>query len=318
MRSKLKTAVIGVGNIGKSHARIYSEISNLVAVCDLNEKLGSELADTFSCKYYKSYQEMLETEKPDAVSIAVPTSLHNKIAVEILGKKIPVLLEKPISDSLKNAREILEVSNKNKTPLMIGHLERFNPAVRKAKQLIESGKLGKIVNIIARRVGGFPPQIKDVNIAVDLAIHDLDIVNFLMNEDPQKITVNKRKNHLMTREDSVEFFVLYKNASAFIQSNWVTPVKIRKLNITGTEGYLELDYINQTVNFYKSIYEKLKDVDAKFEDFILKFKETNVQEMKIIKAEPLKEEIKHFLKAVENNSKIDSEHAYKALEMALS
>lgn len=317
MRHKLKTAVIGVGNIGKSHARIYSELSNLVAVADLSGSIGQEIATRFGCNFYKDFTQMLDTEKPDCVSIAVPTSLHHKIAVEILNRKIPVLLEKPIADSLENAQKILEAAQKNKVPLLIGHLERFNPAVKKTKEIIDSGKLGKIVSIIVRRVGGFPPQIKDVNIAVDLSIHDLDIVNFLLNEKPEKIIVNKRKNHLKFREDSVEFFILYPSASAFIQTNWVTPVKIRKLNITGTEGYLEMDFISQEVVFYKTNYEKLKDVDNQYEDFILKFHDATIKEYEIDKQEPLKEEIKYFISLVENHEMIDATFALEALRMAL-
>jgi UDP-N-acetylglucosamine 3-dehydrogenase len=103
--------------------------------------------------------------------------------------------------------------------------------VKKVKEMVEKGELGKVINITIRRVGGFPPQIRDANIAVDLAIHDIDIANYLLSDLPSEVYVNKARNHIVEREDSVEFFLKYNSkSSAYIQANWVTPVKIRKLN----------------------------------------------------------------------------------------
>lgn len=320
MSNKLKTAVIGVGNMGAKHLRVYSEIPKvkLVAICDLNRKLGNTLAKKFNIRFYKDYKRMVNREKLDIVSICVPTSSHYQVAKKCLEGKLNVLLEKPIVRNLQEAEELLRLAKEKKVKFLVGHIERYNPAVKKLKEMINGGDLGKITAIIARRVGGFPPQIRDINIAVDLAIHDIDIVNYLLDELPTDVYVNKQKIHIKKREDSVEFFLKYKTASAYIQANWITPVKIRKLNITGTEGYLEMDYITQKIEFYKSNYEKFKKQVGDFSDYILRFSEPDKIDISVAKKEPLMEEILFFIDCVVNNVEIDSQFAIDALKIALS
>jgi UDP-N-acetylglucosamine 3-dehydrogenase len=137
---------------------------------------------------------------------------------------------------------------------------------------------------------------------------------------PLEVAFDKRRNHIEHREDSVEFFLRYPNAAAYVQANWITPVKIRKLNITGTDGYLEMDYINQKIQFYKSNYEKYKEVPGQidgFSDYVLKYMEPDLVEISVAKREPLKEEIRYFIQAVNENIQLDSDFAIHALEIAL-
>lgn len=320
MNKPLKCAVIGVGKMGINHVRVYSELPSIkfVAVAELHEKLGKDVAEKFNVTHYKHYEDLLENEKPDIVSICVPTSFHYQVAKTCIEKKIHVLLEKPISTAIHEAEELVRLARKHKVKMLVGHIERFNPAVKKVKEIIDKGKLGKIISIMARRVGGFPYQIRDANIMVDLAIHDIDVVNYLLDDLPQVVYVNKKRINIKQREDYVEYLLKYKSTSAFIQTNWFTPVKIRKLNITGTEGYIELDYITQNVDFYKSNYDKLKETVSGFSDFILRFSDPDKIEVPIDKKEPLKEEIMYFVKVVKNNENINSKFAADALKIALS
>lgn len=316
---KYKATVIGIGNMGKNHARVYSEISEieLVAVSDSNP-VKDEMAKKFGARFYANFEKMIEIEEPDIVSICVPTSQHYEIAKKCILRGINVLLEKPISDNLEHAQELLVLAREKKIKFLVGHVERFNPIVKKVKEIIRNGELGKIIAVIARRVGIFPPQISDVNVAIDLAIHDIDIANYLLEELPIEIRKNGQKNLTKNREDSVEFFMKYKSGtSAYIQANWITPVKIRKLNITGEKGYLEADYISQEIEFYESRYTKEKDSKNLLDD-ILHFSEPD--KMKIIpaKKEPLKEEILYFIGCVENNKEIDSQFAIDSLKIALN
>ncbi len=319
MRKKLNVAVIGVGNMGKHHSRIYSELQRvkLVAVMDINSQLGTEIANKYATHYYNDIKELIRKENLDAVSICVPTTLHYKISKIFINAGINVLIEKPITANISEAKKILRLAKEKKVKLLVGHIERFNPAVQKVKEIIEKGDLGSITAVIARRVGGFPPQIKDTNIAVDLVIHDVDIVNYLLDELPSKIYLNKRNNHIKYREDSSEFFLKYKNTSAYIQANWITPVKIRKLNITGTEGYLEMDYIEQTIEFYKSNYEKFLEENKNFLDYILKFSNPSKTIIPVEAKEPLKEEILYFINAILEDKEIDSSFALDALKIVL-
>ena len=320
MFNKIKCAVIGAGKMGKNHLRVYSELSevNLVAIADINQTAGKELSADYKTKYYSDYEEMIDKEKPDAVSICVPTAFHHAVGKKCIAKGVNLLLEKPIAIDLKEAKELIELAKLKKITFMVGHIERYNPAVTKLKSIIKSGKLGKITSIIARRVGGFPFQIRDANIMVDLAIHDIDIVNYLLDETPQEIYVNKKRVFLKKREDSVEFFFKYKTASAYIQANWFTPVKIRKLNITGTKGYVELDYINQDIEFFKSNYDIFKDPADKFSDYILRFSQPDKINIPVKKKEPLKEELIFFINSIKKNLIVDSQFALDSLRIALS
>lgn len=316
----MKVAVIGTGQMGRNHVRTYALLKGveLVAVSDLNIKLGKKITKEFKTKFYQDYKEMLEKEQIDAISICVPTKFHYEVAKYVIGKKINTLIEKPITMNVKEGYDLLERAKKAKIKLLVGHIERFNPAVIKVKEMIEAKALGDVIAVMSRRVGGFPPQIDDANIAVDLSIHDIDIVNYLLDDKPRKIYVNKQKNHINKREDSVEFFLKYKKASAFLQANWITPVKIRKLNITGKEGYLEMDFVSQEITFYKSNYRKFLKRFKTFSDYVLEFSKPEKIKVSITKKEPLKEEILYFLNCIAKNIKIDSKFAVEALEIALT
>jgi UDP-N-acetylglucosamine 3-dehydrogenase len=319
---KVKYAVIGVGNMGKNHARSVYELENieLVAVADTNIKEAGLIAKSFSCKSFENYETMLEECDIDMLSICAPTSQHEKIATACIKKGKHVLIEKPIAPTLEEAIRIKDLAIKNNITLMIGHIERFNPAVLKTKELIKNNEIGSIVSIMARRVGVFPPQIKDANIAIDLAIHDLDIISYLLDDEPISVTAHKKRNHIEHREDSVEFFLKYPQSSAYIQANWITPVKIRKLNITGTDGYIEMDYINQKIQFFKSNYEKYKDIPGHsdgFSDYVLKYMEPDLIEISVAKREPLKEEIMYFVSAARSKKNINIDFSINALATAL-
>lgn len=317
---QLKVAVIGAGNMGKNHIRTYSQIADIDfrAISDVNESAGSAVAKEFGVKYYKNYEELIKKESPHIVSICVPTVSHYPIAKYCLNLGINVLLEKPITMRVNEGEQLLKIALKKKAKFLVGHIERFNPAVRKVKEMIDKGELGEITAIIARRVGGFPPQIKDANIAVDLAIHDIDVINYLLGELPRKIVSNKRKVHIRKREDCVEFFIKYKKASAYIQTNWITPVKVRKLNITGTDGYLEMDYLTQQIEFFKSNYDKFLEKNGNFSDFVLRFSEPDKITIAVARKEPLKEELQYFIRCVRENLLVSSQFALDALKIALS
>lgn len=292
---KIKVAVIGVGVMGKNHARVYSELNEceLIAVSDLDKEKGEEAAARFNCKYYADYQEMLVKEHIDALSIVVPTKNHKKIAVEVMNSGIHILLEKPIAGNINDAEEIISKSKEKKIKLLIGHIERFNPAVIKLKKIIDEGKLGTVTSIIARRVGLFPSRVKDANIVIDVSVHDIDIIRYFMGREPDEIYTSGSKSLNSNREDQVVALLKYGDANGIIQSNWITPIKIRNLSVTGTKGYAELNYLTQELILYESNYEETYD---DYGDFIIKFGKPNKIEMGIINKEPLKAEIEHFLK----------------------
>jgi UDP-N-acetylglucosamine 3-dehydrogenase len=313
----LNVAVIGLGNMGKHHVRTYSEINNvkIVGISDIDEKRGQEVAAKYGCKFYKDYKFMLENEILDLVSIVVPTTFHKEVAINVIEKGINLLIEKPIADTIENAKIIIDKAKERNVKLAIGHIERFNPAVQRLKEIITEGRLGKITSIIARRVGVFPPQVKEANVIIDLAVHDIDIINYFMNEKPNEIEANAGRALISQREDCAEIFLKYENSSGFIQVNWITPIKIRNLSVTGTKGYAEMDYITQNLIVYESNYKK------EFETFgdVIEFSKPNKVEIGIEKEEPLKLELLNMIQAVENNTDplITGEVGLEALEIAM-
>jgi len=311
----INVGVIGVGNMGKHHARVYSEMKEcrLVAVSDVDEEKGKKIAKQHNCEYYKNFQEMLKDI--DAVSIAVPTVFHKAVALECIKAGKHVLIEKPIADTVENAKEIIEAAKRNRVKVAVGHVERFNPGVQRLKSMMKKGELGTITTVLARRVGVFPPQIKDANVIIDLAVHDIDILNYLLGKMSTRIYAEAGKALISRREDYADILLKYDGINAFVQVNWITPIKIRSLAITGTKGYAELNYVTQEFMLYKSKYEK------KFETFedIVKFAEPEIIRIKVRKSEPLKEELKDFISCIKSNKQplVSGEDGLKALELAL-
>jgi UDP-N-acetylglucosamine 3-dehydrogenase len=312
MSTKVKCAVIGVGNMGKNHARIYNELeqADLVAIADIDTISGKSIAKEYGAKFYDNFEDLLDNESIDVVSVCTPTINHYEVAKKCIKKHIAVLVEKPITANTKEGAELIQYAKDEKVLLCVGHIERHNPAVLVAKEIVEKKKLGNISSIIARRVGPVRPNNNDVGIAEDLAIHDIDIANFLLGSTPKNISVHKYKDEKTGEKDAVEFFLDYGPTSVYIQTNWITPVKIRKLMITGDKGYLELDYINQEVCIYhgavvNSTEGQILDVQAK---------KINVP---VKKQEPLKAELSFFINAFAEKKEVYPQYALDALEIAL-
>lgn len=315
MKKKIKTAVIGTGGMGKNHVRVYSEISNLVAIADLREDIGKPLAKAHKATFYNDYREMLDTEKPDAVSVVVPTQFHKEVALECLSRKIPTLVEKPLAHTVEDAEAIIDSSVKNKTTLMVGHIERFNPAILKLKNIINKGTLGRVISMLAIRVGISFPAAKNNDVIIDLAVHDIDIFNFILDSTPLSQKTVKHKIFKQNLWDSASMLLEYKNAGCMILTNWVTPVKMRKLYVTGTDGFAEVDYIKQKISLYGKHMNKKQDGD--FFEF-LSMHEQPTKDVFISKKEPLKEELQFFLNSAAYNIKVDSSHALDAMKILLN
>lgn len=314
---KMRTAVIGVGNMGIHHARVFSEISNLVAVADTSTARAEKVADLYRCKSYNDYNEMLKKENIDAVSIVVPTGMHKKVTLDVLRYNKPVLLEKPLAGNMDDAREIYNAVKGSGVNFTVGHVERFNPAVVKLKEILENGELGEILGITARRVGVAGSPIAYGNIMIDLAIHDIDIINFLLDKKgPDKAMCFIGKSAINDREDYADIVLRYGNTNATVQVNWVTPIKIRALSINGSKAYAELNYVTQELKLYKMNYTKEYN---SFGEFILNYSKVDEVMIDVEKGEPLKLEIKSFLDCIKNNKQqpVTIGQSLNALEIAL-
>jgi len=314
----MNAAVIGVGNMGQHHARNYSELSdvNLVAVADLNEAHGKELAERFKCKYYKNYQDMLEKEKIDVVTIAVPTKFHKDVALACVKKGINILLEKPIAGTVAEAKQIVAKAKEAGVKFTVGHIERFNPAVIQLKKMIDKGELGEIVAVRNTRIGPMPPQIKDANVVIDIGVHDIDLINWFYGKLPTQIMATGGNALNKSQQDYVDVFLKYGQASGMVQANWITPAKIRHLSVCGTKGHAELNFITQELTMYESQYSLEYD---SFGEFVIKFGELKDQKtIPVDNVEPLKAEIMSFIEAIKKDKTpvVTAREAIEALDIA--
>lgn len=298
--TRIRTGVIGVGAMGRHHARLYHDLeaADLVGVADNNEKTAQEVAAAYDTEAFTDCEQLLRKDL-DAVSIAVPTSLHKEIAGKAAQYGVHMLIEKPIADSLSGADAIIEAARRADLKLMVGHIERFNPVILKLKELIAKGELGEILSISCRRVGPNPVRIRDVGIIIDLAVHDIDAISYLYGRRALNIYA-VAGNSFHIEEDYASIILQYEDRKAgFVETNWLTPHKIRKITVTGTDGVAHADYLAQTLELWQG---------------------GSVEEVRIEKREPLRNELEHFLYAVANGEapSPSGEEGKYALHVALA
>lgn len=301
----IKVAVIGTGSMGKNHVRIYSEKGLLQCICDINPKTKKDISKKYKVKGYSDYKKMIESEDINAVSIATPTKSHKEIAEYCLKKGVHVLLEKPIASTLAEANALCKL--KHKQVFTVGHIERFNPAVLRLKKMIDEGKLGKIISINAMRVGPYIPKQRDTGVLLDLAVHDVDIINCLFGRKPNYICANGGSLIGSPYEDYAEIFMKYGKVNGHIQVNWINPIKIRELSVTGKGGYARLNYYTQKLKLYKPLVIKEGATISDFKNIRIKYEE------------PLKLEIEHFIKCINKKEKplVTPEQATEAVKITL-
>ncbi|MCJ7574395.1 Gfo/Idh/MocA family oxidoreductase [Candidatus Bathyarchaeota archaeon] len=245
--TKLNAAVIGCGSWGRNHARVYSELPNvnLVAVADTAPAAANEVAEKYRVKPYTESAKLLEDPDIQLVSICTPTVTHARLALQAIEQGKHVLVEKPMTNTVKEAKTLIKASKKRGVTLTVGFVERFNPAVQEAHRRIAKGEIGGVILAHTRRVSQRPLRIGDVGVIKDLAIHDIDITSILFNEEPRTIyaTAGSIAHQF---EDYANINIGYpENRTAFIEANWLTPKKVRQLNVTGTKGIMTVDYITQ-------------------------------------------------------------------------
>ena len=301
---KLGVAVIGTGFWGKNHARVYKELESteLIAVCDVNPERAKNIANQYGVEAYTSTSRMLKNNRIEAVNICTWSTKLAKEALKALKMKKHVLVEKPMATNTKQAQKLIEIAEENSVCLTVGFLMRFIPGLQKIRDAVKSKKIGDIVCATAKRVSQWPERIGDVGVVKDTAIHDIDIMKYLTNEDPVGVYAKAGNMKHRSFEDYAQIMLTYKDGkSAFIESNWLTPYKTRKLVITGSEAIMKLDYITQEL----WIEKKKKTIQPKYQ-----FKE------------PLKLELQHFVDCITKNEKplisgIDGLKALKIAEAAL-
>jgi UDP-N-acetylglucosamine 3-dehydrogenase len=297
---KLGVAVIGTGQWGKNHARVYKELpsAELVAICDVNPERAKAMAAQHGVKAYSDSTQMLKDKDIEAVNVCTWSTILAKEALKALKAGKHVLVEKPMATDTQQAKKLVQTAQENGLHLTVGFLMRFIPGLQSIRQSVENKKIGELVCATAKRVSQWPERIGDVGVVKDTAIHDIDVMRFISNEDPISVYAKMGSMRIQKFEDYAHIMLIYKDGkSAFIESNWLTPYKTRTLTVTGSDAIMRLDYITQDL----WIEQQTESVQPRYSF-----------------QEPLKQELQHFVDCIINKRKplVTGEDGVRALEVA--
>jgi predicted dehydrogenase len=315
-----RLGLIGLGAMGRNHLRVLSEIdgAELVAVCDLDADIAAAVARTYSVPAYVSWDEMLEREKLDATIVAVPTGFHLSAGLAALERGLHVFVEKPIAANLEEGRELVALAARRKLVLAVGHIERFNPAVRELHRRVNAGELGRLFQVQARRLGPFPARIRDVGVVIDLATHDLDVMDHLVQSEVQRLYAETEQRIHTDHEDILNALLKFESGVlGVLQVNWLTPTKIRELSVLGERGMLACNYLTQELTYYRNA-DVLVSGDARQQPrAVIEGESVGIP---IPQSEPLRLELESFLGAVRGEARVevDGEAGLRALHLALA
>lgn len=302
---KIRAAVIGTGYLGRFHAQKYAtlESSDLVAIAEINREQGERVADELNTRWVEDYTTLVG--EVDAVSIVVPTQLHHEVAGFFLDHGIHVLLEKPITVTVEQAEELIERGEKNGALLQVGHLERFNPAVQALSSVLEEPLF-----IESHRLAPFNPRGADVSVILDLMIHDIDIIQELVNSPIRRISpigVPVLTDETDISNARVEF---ENGCVANVTASRVSTKSERKMRVFQQNAYIVVDFQERTLAVYhKGDYsEQIGDLSAVQADLST-----------FESGDALMEEIKAFLHSIQSGERplVRGEEGKRALETAL-
>jgi predicted dehydrogenase len=288
----LRVGLIGLGMMGKNHLRILASLEGveLVGVADPLAQV-SKASDAGDHEIFTQYRELLERDL-DYCVIAAPTGFHKEISVEALRRGVNCLIEKPVAVNQEEALEIQIAAEEAKKLVGIGHIERYNPAIRQLKKRLLDGDLGSVYQISLRRQGPFPSRIADVGVVKDLATHDIDLAMWL--SESRFTSINAQTTHRSGREheDLVSINGMLQNQVVVnLLVNWLSPLKERNLVVTGEKGAFVVDTLNSDLTFYENGNHQVS------QDAFLHFKgvkQGNVTTFAFDKPEPLRVEHENF------------------------
>ncbi|MFN8377210.1 MAG: Gfo/Idh/MocA family oxidoreductase [Anaerolineae bacterium] len=295
----VKAAVIGVGSMGRHHARVYREMETvqLVGVADTNPVAGTRVAGLYGVPHFADYREMLDAVRPEVVSLALPTSLHFRVACELVDRGIHVLIEKPITSTVEQASELIALAEQRGVVVSVGHIERFNPVIVELRNRLERHELGPIYKVHMQRLSPYPNRIQDAGVVVDLASHDIDLMRHLIHEPILRIYGETLMTINSEREDAFSGLIRFKSGlMGVLDVNWITPRKVRNLTITGAGGMFCCDLIAQELLFYKN---DLATDQWENLSILRGVSEGNVLGIRIPRYEPLASELADFIEAVQ-------------------
>ncbi len=301
MERPLRVGVVGVGVMGSNHARVFVGLpgTELVAVADPDRRQADFVARTLGCTAVPDVEALLGLGV-DAVTIAAPTHLHHDIALTCIARGVHVLVEKPIASTVEEGRAIIAAARQADVTLMIGHVERFNPAVETVKEALRNED---ILSIAITRVGPFPPRMSNVGVVIDLAVHDIDLIRWFTNSEIVEVQP-QLSSAVAEREDIA--LLQFRTASgvlAHINTNWLTPFKARSVTVATRGKYIMADLITRQVTECFGFQP-----DGSY----------SMRHLSVGHAEPLRSELLAFVRAVRAGASpaVTGEEGVASLEIA--
>ncbi len=298
----MRVGVVGVGVMGSNHARVLSEMPGveLVGIADPDAARRDQVAGRVGCVAFKDVEDLLQ-HGVDAVTIAAPTHLHRDIAIDCAARGVHILVEKPIAPSVEESRAIVAAARRAGVTLMVGHVERFNPAVQSIKRAIKDQD---ILSIAITRVGPFPPRMSNVGVVIDLAVHDIDLIRWFTESEIVEIQP-QTSSAVAEREDIA--LLQFRTASgvlAHINTNWLTPFKARTVHVATRDKYLIGDLLTLQVTECFGFQP-----DGSY----------SMRHLSVGYAEPLRSEMQAFLAAIRSGDSpaVTGDEAVASLEVAI-
>src|SRR5437763_8072679 len=300
--SSVRLGVVGVGVMGSNHARVIAELPGVefVGVADPDRSQAHFVAETLGCAAVGDLDELLELGI-DAATIAAPTHLHHDLALACIRRGIHVMVEKPIASSAQGGRSIIAAARHAGVVLMVGHVERFNPAVAAIKEAIHGED---ILSIAITRVGPFPPRMSNVGVVIDLAVHDIDLIRWFTDSDI--IEVQPQLSSAMAEREDIAL-LQFRTASgvlAHINTNWLTPFKARTVHVATRKKYIMGDLLTRQVTECFGFQP-----DGSY----------SMRHLSVGHAEPLRAELAAFVTAIRDDSvpAVTGEEGVASLDIAM-
>ncbi len=298
----LKIGVVGVGVMGSNHARVLSGIPgvHLVGIADPDRKQRDFVARTLGCDAFADIDGLLRC-RPAAITIAAPTHLHHDLALQCISRGIHLLVEKPIAPTVEEGHAIVSAAHRAGVTLMVGHVERFNPAVESMKRAIKGQD---ILSIAITRVGPFPPRMSNVGVVIDLAVHDIDLIRWFT--DSEIVEIQPQLSSAVAEREDIAL-LQFRTASgvlAHINTNWLTPFKARTIHIATRDKYLMADLLTLQVTECFGF-----QADGSY----------SMRHLSVGYAEPLRAELLAFVEAIRSGRTpaVTGEEGVASLEIAI-
>ena len=307
----VRIGIIGVGTMGERHCRVCANLPHveLVGVADMSEERGCRVADRYETTYFPDYRALLP--QLDAVTIAASTPVHYTLTAECLERGLHVMVEKPIAETIEQARQLVQMADERGLVLQVGHIERFNPAFVELKHVIEGMTL---VGINMRRLSPFDTSNTDVDVIRDLMIHDLDLAVNAVGLDIEAISAWGRSINTGTIDHAVATLSFKDGPIVTLFASRVTEQKVRAIEVIAEGAYIEADLLNKSVLVHRRTFPQYLDNHN-----ITKYRQESVIErIHVPMFEPLMLELRHFVDCAREScpSQVPGSDGLRALQLA--